>query len=54
MTEWKSLFTAQEFIEKLRHHESEAAAALTGLVKLPDDDSDHIMFAFGTRARGST
>jgi hypothetical protein len=50
MTERKNLFTAQEFAEKLRRGDSEAPAiTLTGLIKLPGDDSEQIMFAFGTR-----
>jgi hypothetical protein len=49
MMERASVFTAQEFIDKLRSDAIEAPLALTGMVKLPEDHSTELMFAPGTR-----
>ena len=49
MMERTSVFTAQEFIDKLRREEFKAPLALSGMVKLPEDSSTEIMFAPGMR-----
>jgi hypothetical protein len=46
--ERSSLFTAQEFIDKLRRNGVSAPLKLAGMVKLPEDDSPELMFAPGT------
>ncbi len=54
MAQKTSLFTAQEFSEKLRHGEVDTSVRLTGLAKLPEDSSTHLMFAIGSRCANWT
>jgi hypothetical protein len=49
MVEGTTKFTAQEFMDKLRHDEIMAPLTVTGMVKVSDDDYNQIMFALGTQ-----